>query len=85
MTIAMISRTFTGNERDVETASITSGLRIHRSGLLRVVSNTPIPFRVQGTRESPVFRPDLKEAVKEKVVSVEKGVGGLVKGLLGGK
>lgn len=58
---------------------------VHTSGLLRVVSNTPIPFTVQGTCADPVFRPDLKAVVKEKVKSVEKGVGGLVKGLLGDK
>jgi AsmA protein len=58
---------------------------VHTSGLLRVVSNTPIPFTVQGTCADPIFRPDMKAVVKEKVESVEKGIGGLVKGLLGGK
>ena len=58
---------------------------VHTAGLLRVVSNTPIPFTVTGTCANPVFRPDLKAVAKEKVESVEKGVRGLVKGLLGGK
>ena len=54
---------------------------VHSSGLLRVVANTPIPFTVQGTAANPVFRPDMKAVVKEKVESV----GGFVKGLFGGK
>lgn len=54
---------------------------VRTSGLLRVVANTPIPFTVQGTCADPVFRPDVKAVVKEKVESV----GGLVKGLFGGK
>ena len=54
---------------------------VHTSGLLRVVANTPIPFTVEGTAANPVFRPDMKAVVKEKVESV----GGLVKGLFGGK
>jgi AsmA protein len=62
---------------------------VHTSGLLRIVSNTPIPFTIQGTCADPVFRPDLKAVAKEKVKSVEGGLekaaGGLVKGLLGGK
>lgn len=62
---------------------------VHTAGLLRIVSNTPIPFTVQGTCANPVFRPDLKAVAKEKVKSVEGGLekaaGGFVKGLLGGK
>lgn len=58
---------------------------VHTSGLLHVVADTPIPFTVQGTCANPVFRPDLKAVVKEKVKGIEKGVGGLVKGLLGEK
>lgn len=51
---------------------------VHTSGLLAVVDNTPIPFTVEGTASDPQFRPDVKAVVKEKV-------GGLLKGLLGGK
>ena len=62
---------------------------VHTSGLLAVVGNTPIPFTVQGTCADPVFRPDLKAVAKEEVKSVEreleKGAGGMLKGLLGGK
>jgi AsmA protein len=62
---------------------------VHTSGLLAVVGNTPIPFTVQGTCADPVFRPDYKAVVREKVKSVEgeleKGAGGLIRGLLGGK
>ena len=62
---------------------------VHTSGLLAVVGNTPIPFTVQGTCANPVFRPDLKAVAKEEVKSVEreleKGAGGMLKGLLGGK
>jgi len=58
---------------------------VHTTGLLRVVSETPIPFTVTGTCANPVFHPDLKAVAKEKVKSVEKGVGGLVRGLLGNK
>jgi AsmA protein len=54
---------------------------VHTAGLLRVVANTPIPFTVQGPCADPVFRPDVKAVLKEKVESV----GGLVKGLFGGK
>jgi AsmA protein len=53
---------------------------VHTSGLLAVVGNTPIPFTVEGTCADPVFRPDVKAVVKEKM----KGVaGGLLKGLIG--
>ena len=58
---------------------------VHTSGLLHVVANTPIPFTVEGTCANPIFRPDVKAVVKEKVESVGKGVGAVVKGLLGGK
>ncbi len=54
---------------------------VHTSGLLRIVANTPIPFTVEGTAANPVFRPDMKAVLKEKV----EGVGGLVKGLFGGR
>jgi len=55
---------------------------VHTTGLLSVVSDTAIPFTVQGTCSDPVFRPDVKAVVKEKA----KGVAGeLVRGLLGGK
>jgi hypothetical protein len=62
---------------------------VHTSGLLAVVGNTPIPFTVSGTCADPVFRPDMKAVVKEKVKSVESGLEktgvGLIKGLLNGK
>jgi AsmA protein len=62
---------------------------VHTGGLLTVVDNNAIPFTVQGTCSDPVFRPDLKALAKEKVKSVESGLGktagGLIKGLLGGK
>jgi AsmA protein len=58
---------------------------VHTSGLLAIVGNTPIPFTVQGTCANPVFRPDYKAVVKEKVTSLEKTGVGLLKGLLGGK
>jgi len=62
---------------------------IHTSGLLAIAGNTPIPFTVQGTCADPVFRPDLKAVVKEKMKSVEgdlaKPAKGLFKDLLGGK
>lgn len=62
---------------------------VHTSGMLAAVSNTPIPFLVQGTCAQPVFRPDLKTVVKEQVKSVEgdvrKAAGSLLKGLLDGK
>ncbi len=62
---------------------------VHTSGLLAIVANTPIPFAVYGTCANPVFVPDMKAVVKEKVKAVEGGLekatGGLIKGLLGGK
>jgi AsmA protein len=62
---------------------------VHASGVLAVVGNTPIPFTVGGTCADPVFRPDLKAAVKEEMKSVGAGLGkaagGLVRGLLSGK
>lgn len=58
---------------------------VHTSGLLAVVGNTPIPFTVEGTCADPVFRPDLKAVAKEKLKSVEGGIGNTIKGLLGGK
>ncbi len=58
---------------------------VHTSGLLAAVGNTPIPFTVQGTCANPVFRPDVKAMVKEKVKSIESQAGGFLKGLLGGK
>src|ERR1700690_2161548 len=58
---------------------------VHTSGLLAVVGNTPIPFTVEGTCANPVFKPDYKAVVKEKISGVEKTGEGLLKGLLGGK
>jgi AsmA protein len=55
---------------------------VHTGGMLAVVRDTPIPFTVAGTCSEPVFRPDVKAAIKNEV----KGVaGGLIRGLLGGK
>lgn len=56
--------------------------KVHTSGLLAVVSDTPIPFTIEGTCAQPQFKPDLKAVAKEKMKSV---AGGLLKGLLGGK
>jgi len=62
---------------------------VHTGGLLAVVDNTPIPITVQGTCADPIFRPDVKAVVAEKVKSLEgdaaKAAGGLIRGLLGGK
>ena len=58
---------------------------VHTSGLLAMVGNTPIPFTVQGTASNPVFKPDYKAVVKEKVSGLEKSGVSLIKGLLGGK
>jgi len=62
---------------------------LHTAALAAVVNNTPIPFTIQGTAANPVFRPDVKAVVKEKVKSLEgtaaKTAGDLLKGLLGGK
>jgi AsmA protein len=60
--------------------------KVHTSGLMAAVSNTAIPFTVGGTCADPVFRPDVKSVVygKAKEEGV-KAVGGLLKGLLGGK
>jgi hypothetical protein len=56
---------------------------------MTVVSNTPIPFRVQGTSAQPTFHLDLKAVVKEEIKNVESDVkraaGSLLKGLLGGR
>jgi AsmA protein len=58
---------------------------VHTSGLLAIVDNTPIPFTVEGTCANPVFKPDYKAVVKEKINGLEKTGEGLLKGLLGGK
>ena len=62
---------------------------VHTSGLLAVVGNTPIPFTVQGTCANPVFRPDYGAILKERVKSIEGGVGKqageLIQGLFKGK
>ena len=58
---------------------------VHTSGLLAIIGNTPIPFTVQGTCANPVFKPDYKAVVKEKVSGFEKTGEGLLKGLLGEK
>jgi AsmA protein len=62
---------------------------VHTSGLLAVVGNKPIPFTVEGTCATPVFRADMKAVAKEEIKSVEhdvgKAAGGVLRGLLGGK
>jgi hypothetical protein len=62
---------------------------VHTFGLLAVVGNKPIPFTVEGTCSSPVFRADVKAVAKEEIKSVEHDVGkaasGVLRGLLGGK
>jgi AsmA protein len=62
---------------------------VHSSGVMAVVANQPIPFTVSGTCSQPVFKPDMKAVAKEEVKSIEgdagKAVGGMLKGLLGGK
>ena len=58
---------------------------VHTSGLLAVVGNTPIPFTVGGTCADPVFRPDIKAVVKEKINSIVGGdIGKTATGLLDG-
>ena len=57
---------------------------VHTSGLLAVVDNTPIPFTVTGTCAEPVFRPDIKAVVKNKINSIVNGeVGKMVGGDVG--
>jgi hypothetical protein len=62
---------------------------LHTAALATVINNTPIPFVIEGTATQPVFRPDVRAIVNEKVKSLEgtaaKSAGSLLKGLLGGK
>jgi AsmA protein len=62
---------------------------LHTAALAAVINNTPIPFVIEGTAAQPVFRPDVRAIVHEKVKSLEgtaaKSAGSLLKGLLGGK
>jgi AsmA protein len=62
---------------------------LHTAALAAVINNTPIPFTIEGTAANPVFKPDIKAVVNEKVKGIEgsavKSAGGLLKGLLGGK
>ena len=62
---------------------------LHTAALAAMINNTPIPFTIEGTAANPVFKPDIKAVVNEKVKSLEggaaKAAGGLLKGLLGGK
>lgn len=62
---------------------------LHAAALTSMINNTPIPFTIEGTAANPVFRPDIKAVVDEKVKSIEgsaaKTAGGLLRGLLGGK
>ena len=62
---------------------------LHTAALAAVINNTPIPFTIQGTASNPVFRPDVKAVVNEKLNDVKNSAaktgGDLLKGLLGGK
>jgi AsmA protein len=62
---------------------------LHTTALAAVINNTPIPFVIEGTAAQPVFRPDVRAIVGEKVKSLGgtavKSAGSLLKGLLGGK
>ena len=66
---------------------------LHTAALASVINNTPIPFTIAGTAAHPVFRPDVRAVLNEKVKSLEgsaaktaaKTAGGLLKGLLGGQ
>jgi len=56
---------------------------------LAVIGNKPIPFTVEGTCSNPVFKPDMKEVVREEIKSIKgdfgKAAGDLFKGITGGK
>jgi AsmA protein len=56
--------------------------KVHTGGMMAAVSNAAIPFSVEGTASNPVFRPDVKGAVKQEMKSA---AGSFLKGLLGGK
>jgi AsmA protein len=62
---------------------------LHTAALAAVINNTAIPFMIEGTAANPVFRPDIRAVVNEKMKSMEgsaaKAANGLLKGLLGGK
>ena len=62
---------------------------LHTAALGSMINNTPIPFAIEGTASHPVFRPDVRAVLNEKVKSLEgsaaKTAGGLLKGLLEGK
>ncbi|HYL38130.1 MAG TPA: AsmA family protein [Bryobacteraceae bacterium] len=62
---------------------------VHGTGLAAVVSDTPIPFTIQGTASDPQFRPDVKgvaaQAFKGMGGDAGKTATGILKGLLGGK
>ncbi|HXB75208.1 MAG TPA: AsmA family protein [Candidatus Acidoferrales bacterium] len=62
---------------------------LHTAALASMINNTPIPFTIQGTAAQPVFRPDVRAVVNEKVKSLEGGAaktaGGLLRDFLGGK
>jgi len=62
--------------------------RLHTAALAAAIDNTPIPFLIEGTASQPVFRPDLRAVVNERVKGLqgtaEKAAGNLLKGWLGG-
>ncbi len=63
---------------------------VRTSGLAAIVSNTPIPFTVEGPATDPVFRPDVKAVAKEELKKLTGGdavgkAGGLIKDLFGKK
>ncbi len=62
---------------------------VRSTGLAAVISNTPIPFLVQGTASDPAFRPDVKgiatETLKGMGGDAGKAASGILKGLFGGK
>jgi AsmA protein len=62
---------------------------VHSAGLAAALSRTAIPFRIEGTAENPVFRPDMKAVVSDQTKDIKqnlgKTAGGLLNNLLGGK
>jgi len=60
---------------------------VHTSGAVMAVigerGEASVPFFVKGTASEPVFRPDVKEIVKEKVETVEKFAGSAIDKIAG--
>ena len=61
-------------------ASLVGGLQ-RLAGLGQV--NKPIPFRIQGTTQNPVFMPDVGGMIGNTVTAPAKGVQGGIGGILG--